>query len=182
MTDSSIDTHLTVSREALLQDGSDAAFRQMLHNLLAFSARLQQIRGQFAGYIGLSGPQYTILITVRQLQGDTGVGANAVAAHLSHSPAFVTAETGKMVKLGVLDKRPNPEDGRRVLLSVTERGAGLLRSLAPLQQEVNDQLFEPVTAENFDMLHRLAHDLNGSAEKALLLSDYLFQQSGEADR
>ncbi|MGI3171036.1 MarR family winged helix-turn-helix transcriptional regulator [Pseudooceanicola sp. C21-150M6] len=180
MTDSSINTRLTVSREALLQDGSDAAFRQMLHNLLAFSARLQQVRGQFAAYIGLSGPQYTILITVRQLQGEDGIGANAVATHLSHSPAFVTAETNKMVRLGVLDKRPNPEDGRRVLLTVTAKGEELLNSLAPLQQEINDQLFDPVTAENFDILRGLARDLNLSAEKAVLLSDYLLRSEDEA--
>lgn len=178
MTDNSINTRLTVSREDLLQDGSDAAFRTMLHNLLAFSARLQQIRGQFAAFIGLSGPQYTILITVRQLQGDAGVGANAVAAHLSHSPAFVTAETNKLAKLGVLNKWPNPEDGRRVILSVTDRGEELLKTLAPQQQEINDQLFEPVTAENFRMLETLARELNESAEKALLLSDYLLQSRG----
>lgn len=175
MTDSSIDTRPTVTRAALLQDGSDNAFRGMLHNLLAFSARLQQIRAQFAAHIGLTGPQYTILITVRQLQGQDGVGANAVASHLSHSPAFVTAETKKLASLGVLDKRPNPEDGRRVLMKVTGRGEELLRSLAPMQQDINDQLFEPVTEENFDVLRQLAADLNASAEKALLLSDYLLQ-------
>ncbi|WP_163851759.1 MarR family winged helix-turn-helix transcriptional regulator [Pseudooceanicola aestuarii] len=179
MTDTPTNTRLTVSRDDLLQDGNDVAFRQMLHNLLAFSARLQQIRGQFAGYIGLSGPQYTLLITVRQLQGEDGIGANAVATHLSHSPAFVTAETNKLVKLDVLNKRPNPTDGRRVLLSVTERGEELLRLLSPQQQEINDQLFEPVNATNFRILQDLARDLNNSAEKALLLSDYLLQQGGD---
>lgn len=166
---------LTVGNPVLLVDGSDAAFRQMLHNLLAFSGRLEQVRSRFAAFIGLSGPQYTILITIRQLQGDDGIGVRAVADHLAHSPAFVTMETNKLAKLGVIDKQPNPDDMRRVKLMVTKRGDDMLRSLAEVQREINDQLFEPVNGTNFDLLRQLARELRESAEKAVLLSDYLMQ-------
>jgi|AZIG01.1.fsa_nt_gi DNA-binding MarR family transcriptional regulator len=167
---------LTVSRDSLIVEGSDLAFREMLHNLLAFSVRLEQIRSRFAGYIGLSGPQYTILITIRQLHklGDVGVGR--VAEHLALTPTFVTNETKKLVKLGVLEKEPDPDDLRRVKLRVTALGEARLRDLAPVQRDINDQLFEPVTRENFEMLHDLAADLRHSAEKALLLSDYLTKE------
>lgn len=169
---------LTVTRDDLLEDGSDLAFRKMLHNLLAFSARLEQIRSRFGAYIGLSGPQYTILITTRQLQGADGVGVGAVAEHLAHSAAFVTAETNKLAKLGILNKVPHPEDRRRVRLSVTDRGIALLASLAKVQAEINDQLFEPVDAGNFELLQALSADLRGSAERALLMADYLLPPDG----
>ncbi|UYV36480.1 hypothetical protein N4R57_15935 [Rhodobacteraceae bacterium D3-12] len=169
---------LTVTRDDLLADGSDLAFRKMLHNLLAFSARLEQVRSRFGAYIGLTGPQYTILITTRQLQGAEGVGVGAVAEHLAHSAAFVTAETNKLAKLGILNKLPHPKDRRRVRLSVTERGLALLESLAKVQSEINDQLFEPVDAGNFDMLQTLSRDLRESAVKALLMADYLLPPDG----
>ncbi|MDK3018864.1 MarR family winged helix-turn-helix transcriptional regulator [Pseudodonghicola flavimaris] len=164
---------LTVSRGSLIVGGSDLAFREMLHNLLAFSVRLEQIRGRFAAHIGLTGPQYTILITIRQLQALGDVGVGRVAEHLALTPTFVTTETKKLVKLGVLEKQPDPQDLRRVKLRVTPLGEARLRDLAPVQREINDQLFEPVTPENFQVLHDLAAELRHSAERALLLSDYL---------
>lgn len=164
---------LTVSRDALIVDGSDLMFREMLHNLLAFSARLEQIRGGFANLIGLSGPQYTILITVQQLSqlGDVGVGH--VAEHLALTPAFVTKETKNLLKLGVLEKEPDPNDLRRVKLKVTRYGETKLQCLPKVQQQVNDQLFKAVTQDNFAMLHALSADLRNDAEKALSMLRFL---------
>lgn len=171
---------LTVSRDSLIVEGGDLAFREMLHNLLAFSVRLEQIRGRFASYIGLSGPQYTILITIRQLQklGDVGVGL--VAEHLALTPTFVTNETKKLVQLGVLEKQPDPADLRRVKLKVTAAGDARLHDLAPVQQQINDQLFEPITHENFEMLRDLSVELRLSAEKAIELSKRLAREEEES--
>ena len=49
-----IRAELTISRPQLMVDGSDRAFRQFLHDTLAFSARLQAVRGQLGAVIGLS--------------------------------------------------------------------------------------------------------------------------------
>ena len=167
---------LTISRGSLIVDGGDAGFRELLHNLLAFSARLEQVRGNFAAFIGLSGPQYTILITIRQLQEEGDVGVWRVAEHLALTPTFVTNETKKLAQMGLLEKKSDPDDLRRVKLRITPRGRSRLRDLAPLQRQVNDQLFEPVTEENFQTLRVLASELRQSAEKALLLSDKLAEQ------
>ncbi len=172
---------LTASRPALLgAQGDDAAFRRMLHNLLAFSARLEQVRARFAAFIGLTPPQYTILITIQHLQGGAGVGVRQVADHLALSPAFVTQETGRLVQAGVLDKRPSDEDRRRVILTVTAHGAELLRRLAPVQREINDQLFEPLSEETFGVMQTLAAELRDSAEQAVRLSDYLIAEGAGA--
>lgn len=167
---------LTVSRDALVVDGSDFAFREMLHNLLAFSVRLQQIRSRFAACIGLSGPQYTILITIRQLQSRGDVGIGHVADHLALTPTFVTNETKKLVDRGMVEKTPDPADLRRVKLRVTALGEDRLHDLVNVQQPVNDQLFEPVTSSNFAVLQSLASALRHSAEEALALSDRLTKE------
>jgi DNA-binding MarR family transcriptional regulator len=166
---------LTVSLSNLLDDGSDARFREMLHNLLAFAARLEGIRGRMGAMVGLSGSQYTVLISIRQLQGKTGIGVKALAGHLSLSGPFVTSETNKLIKLGLVSKRPNPEDARRVLLSITSEAAALLNGLAPVQREINDVLFEPLEDMDFDVICALAGGLRGSSERALMLTDYLLQ-------
>jgi hypothetical protein len=59
---------LTISRPELQIDGSDREFRGFVHGMLAFAARLEAVRSGFASLIGLTGIQYTILISVQHLQ------------------------------------------------------------------------------------------------------------------
>lgn len=162
---------LSVSRPELIVQESDGAFREMLHNLLAFSSRLEGVRGRFAGSVGLTGPQYTILITVRQLQAHGHVGVSQVADHLALTPTFVTMETKKLVALGLLEKSADPDDLRRVRLAVTREGEARLSRLAPFQRQVNDRLFAPLTIETFALLRGLSAELRQSAEAALGLAD-----------
>src|SRR5712675_755109 len=53
---------LTVSRAALLQGGRDDAFRDVIQDLVDFSSRLAQIRETLARQVGLSPPQYRLLM------------------------------------------------------------------------------------------------------------------------
>lgn len=163
----------TVSKSELLIDGKDIAFRHLVHDLLAFSARLEEVRSRFGARVGLTGIQYTILISVRYLGLNDGIGVKAVAEHLALSGAFVTIETIKLVKLGLLHKQPNKDDRRRVLLSLSQRGSALLDELAPVQQEVNDTLFNSFDRESFEKLSVFARNLREDSVKALLLADYL---------
>lgn len=166
---------VTVSRPELIVDGSDIHFRQMLHDLLAFSSRLQQVRGCFAAFIGLSGPQYTILITIHQLADRRDATVGSVAEHLALTPTFVAAETKKLASMGIVEKKQDPLDLRRVKLTVSDEGERLLHELAPVQRQINDALFSPVNEENFALLRALASSLRESAEDALALSDELLR-------
>jgi MarR family transcriptional regulator, organic hydroperoxide resistance regulator len=157
---------LTVTRPALLRGGGDRAFRDFVHDLLAFTARLQAIRDGFGAFVGLTGPQYTILISVAHLetQGDVYVGT--VAEHLHYSGAYVTIETGRLAGLGLISKRPSGGDRRRVCLAVTAAGRGLLSALAAEPARVNDILFGPLEAADFARMRTLLPALVESAEAA----------------
>jgi DNA-binding MarR family transcriptional regulator len=64
-------------------------------------------------------------------------------------------------------------DKRRVVLTTTPRGQQLLTRLAPIQQPVNDALFEPLTKEQFRDLAALVDPLVAAADRALALLEYL---------
>jgi len=164
---------LTVSRPELLINGDDGTFRHLVHDLLAFSSRLEAVREKFGSYLGLTGIQYTILVSVSHLQAQDGVGIKAIAAHLGLSGAFVTIETGKLIRQGLLTKRPNPSDRRRVLLQVSSQGEAQLAALAPMQREINDAIFDSLDSEGFGALATQAADLRKGADKALALANYL---------
>ncbi len=161
----------TVSRDALLQDGTDRAFRDFLHQLLAFSARLEAVRSGFARRLGLPGAAYTTLIGLSHLKRQMPeVGVKVLAEHLHVSPPSVTAEVNRLVQLRLVTKRNHPTDGRRVLLALTAKGEALLRQLQPVQAPVNDALFGALAPADFrrfgELLPRMVAD--GDAALALL--------------
>lgn len=170
---------LTVSLSDLVSGGSDNTFRTLVHGLLALGARLESVRSGFGTLIGLSGIQYTILISIGHLEIDSNVSVTRVARHLSLSGAFVTVETGKLIKLGLLTKQTDPKDRRRVCLRLTSKGLDLLASLAPAQRKVNDVLFEPIEAEQFPALRNLVDRLVKSGDQAVALLEYLTRRENE---
>ncbi len=171
---------LTVSRVALLEEGSDARFRQLIHRLLAYASTLEAIRAGLGGMIGLTGIQFTMLISIAHQQRDTGVGVKEVADHLNCSGAFVTIETGKLCALGLVEKRQNAGDKRRVLLTVTTRGRELLSGLAPAQRQVNDTLFASLDQASFEHMCKYAEDLATDARNAQALVEFLTESKTAA--
>lgn len=173
-----IRSEMTISRPQLMVDGSDGAFRQFLHDTLAFSARLQAVRGQLGAAIGLSGTQYTVLIAISHLSGtDEKIGVNQVAEHLHFSGAFITIEINKLVASGLVEKETDAEDRRRVILTITQKARALLNELAPVQRPVNDMLFRAMSAADFERNRKLMSDMVDAADEAIRLLDYNAQKA-----
>lgn len=164
---------LTVSNQDFLHGGNDDDFRRLVHSLLSFSARLQEVRNTFGAYLGLSGTQYTILTSIAHLGCAMGVGVIQVANHLGLSAAFITAEAKKLEQSGLIEKHTNLSDRRRVLMKVTSEGISQLASLAPIQRPTNDALFKALTNEDFDHLLRLCDGLMAGAKEAESLVKHL---------
>src|SRR5271154_1860435 len=115
---------LTVSRPELLAGGSDRDFRRLVHGLFGFLALHETVRAGHAARIELAGIEYTVLISIGHLTAEEGdVSVNRVAADLHLSGAFVTTVTNKLLKRGLIHKRPHPHDRRRVRLEVSEAGS-----------------------------------------------------------
>lgn len=167
---------LTTSRKALLTDGGDTQFRKMIYDFFALSSKLEAIRERFGTKIGINGRQYSILIAISHLQGKEGVGVNAVAEHLHLSGAFVTTEVNRLIELKLVEKETNPQDRRRVLLSVTPNGLAHLDALVSYQAPVNDALFDCLDRSDFLALSRILSGLLVCADKAQALQDYLDSQ------
>lgn len=157
----------TVSRAALLRDGSDARFRAMVYDLLTVAARMVMVRDRLAARIGVSGPQYSILMAIAHLEPRGGASVGAVAELLHVSGPFVTAETGKLVRAGLLDKRPNPRDRRAVVLAPTRAGRSLIDGLAPAIRAANDAFFAALDRTDFGRLATIAARLVATSEDAI---------------
>lgn len=171
---------MTTTREELLVDGSDDQFRELVHGLLAFSARHEKIRDGHARSIGLRGAQYTVLIAIAHLDEGDGVLTREVANHLSVTPTFVTMETSKLAEMGLIEKSRSPRDERATQLTVTAEGHDLLDRLAPLQRQCNDEEFSRLSAHEFHELRRLVRVLIANGDRTIALQKYLVSQSHDA--
>ncbi|MGH1426177.1 MAG: MarR family winged helix-turn-helix transcriptional regulator [Pseudooceanicola sp.] len=149
----------TVSLPRLMPDQSDRGFRQMMYDLTLVGSYIERIRGHFATTIGITAPQYNILMAVSHLGMEEGVEIGRVAQHLHVSSAFVTTEIRKLVEAGWVDKAPNPRDQRSVLLALTKKSKKTIGDLTDTIQEVNDHFFGVMSKAEFetfsDLLRRL---------------------------
>jgi DNA-binding MarR family transcriptional regulator len=158
---------LTVSRRALLESSGDKRFRQLVYDLLTISNRMTLVREHLGRRLTISGPQYSVLMAILQLQGENGVGVSALARLLHVSTAFIATETGKLVQAGYLTKRADPKDGRAVLLCLTTRGRSLIESSGDEIRAINDTFFGALNASTFVMLSKAMASLVLGSELAV---------------
>jgi DNA-binding MarR family transcriptional regulator len=155
----------TASRRELLDGGGDDRFRQLVYDLLTISVRMEAAREHLARRLGVSGPQYSVLMAIARFQGGHGVRVGTIAKALHVTSAFIATETGRLARLGLLSKAPNPKDRRGVLLALTPKGEAELAKLGPEIRAVNDEFFAPLDRPAFQALAATAATLVESSSK-----------------
>lgn len=168
---------LSVSKPQLLRNGSDDDFRQLVHNLLIFSETLQSIRAGFGALLGVSGIHYTLMMSIAHLNEGKGTGVKQLADHLNLSGAFVTNEINSLVEMLLVSKKPNLEDRRRVILTLTPNGKAGITRISPFFTQVNDALFSSLTQEDFTRLTQFALQLRKDSKKAFSMLNTIIEHS-----
>jgi MarR family transcriptional regulator, organic hydroperoxide resistance regulator len=133
---------LSISLEAFLKDGTDREFRHLINSLLSFSALMTRHREYYASYIGVTGPQYTMITLIAEARFAT-VGDVAEKMHVASQ--FVTAEINKLIGQNIVEKTPNETDRRSMHLRLTPKGQNLLRELGPIRRESNNLVYGSLT-------------------------------------
>ena len=115
-----------------------ANFRYTLRRFLKFSE-------QAASTVGLTPQQHQALLFVRSCQGrDVSVGD--LAEWLQIQPHSAAELSLRLESAGLFERRQDPGDRRRTLLSLNERGSGLLERLTEVHRSEYQRLREPVRA------------------------------------
>ena len=113
----------TASQAALLENGSDDRFRRLVYDLLTIANRMTTVREHLGARMGISAPQYSLLMAVGQFQGARGVGVTAIAKVLHVSSAFVATESNKLALGRVARQTRQPEGWPRGAVEPHARGA-----------------------------------------------------------
>ena len=91
------------------------------------AALRELMRPAFEG-TDITGEQYGLLGVVHFFPDRT---PTELAAALGLPPTTVSRLVASFVEEGLAERRPNPADGRSYLLRATERGSGIVETIAP---------------------------------------------------
>jgi DNA-binding MarR family transcriptional regulator len=128
---------------------------------------MEMVRKHLGRRMGITGPQYSVIVAVAHLQGSRGISVGALAQALHVSSAFIASEAGKLARRRLLLKRTNPLDRRGVLLSVAPAGRLAVDRVSSEIRAVNDLFFGALDAAAFAALSAAASALIDSSSKAV---------------
>jgi DNA-binding MarR family transcriptional regulator len=92
---------------------------RFMQRLWSLAHALQVASRRMMRELGVTGPQRLV---VRTIGRTPGISPREVAAALELHPSTLTGVLARLARDGLIDRRPDPEDGRRAQLWLTEAG------------------------------------------------------------
>src|SRR5215475_3007715 len=140
--------------------------RRFTWSVAAIGVHLEELRYFWAKTLGVSGPQWMILMALADLDQGDGVPVNVVSKKLHVDSSFVTTQSKLLEKKGFLRRKTSAEDARVVQMSLTDKTYKHLANLASQQDTLNEFIFAEFSGTELeDFTARLA-SLQGRLEKA----------------
>jgi MarR family transcriptional regulator, organic hydroperoxide resistance regulator len=115
--------------------------RQFGWEIAAIDVHLQDLRNFWAKTIGVSGPQWTILTALSELDTGEGVPVNVVSKMLHVDPSFVTTQSKLLEKKGFVRRKTSGGDARVVQMSLTDKSCKHIAGVADQQENLNGFIF-----------------------------------------
>jgi DNA-binding MarR family transcriptional regulator len=148
---------------------------------IAITARLARVQAVlsprletvFARY-GMRGADFAVIATLIRL-ADESVSQRQLASELGLSAGTVSLRIDRLVQRGLAERRPDPDDGRGALVSVTDRGRELFEACAPEHlanaHELLAGLSEPERDQLGHLLGKLLYTLEDPGPNDSLAND-----------
>ena len=115
--------------------------RRFAWEIAAINVHLQEIRYFWAKTLGVSGPQWMILMALADLDQGEGVPVKVVSKMLHVDPSFVTTQSKMLEKKGFMRRKTSADDARVVQMSLTDKTYKHIAALASQQEELNNFIF-----------------------------------------
>lgn len=119
------------------------------------------IRLQFWDDRGLTMPQLRIMFLL--LEND-GQSAGELAAAMRVTPATMTGLADRLARQQLIERQPDPRDGRLVRLFLTATGRGTVQAVEVASRAYLDKVFERMGDEAVDRLVEALREFAHAAE------------------
>lgn len=142
--------------------------RRFTWEIASISVHLEELRQFWARTLGVSGPQWMIIMALADLDKGEGVPVNAVSKLLHVDSSFVTTQSKLLEKKGFVRRKASTADARIVNMSLTDRTYKHLASLASQQEALNEFIFSEFSASEVNELTVKLAALKKRLEKACM--------------
>jgi MarR family transcriptional regulator, organic hydroperoxide resistance regulator len=117
------------------------SIERLLWDITSVSTHFDQIREYWAKALDITASQWMILSAITDLDQGEGVSVKDVSAKLHVDPSFVTTQSKILKREGLLHRRTSNEDARVVLMSLSFKAYGKIRSLRTRQNALQEFIF-----------------------------------------
>ncbi|MCS3765860.1 MULTISPECIES: MarR family winged helix-turn-helix transcriptional regulator [Bradyrhizobium] len=136
------------------KDQLDRAVRDFIWNIVEIHSQLEEIHKGWAEMMGISEPQWLMLMAIGELDQGRGVSGIAVANKLRIHPAFVTTQTKKLEEAGFLSRVTSPDDARFLQISLTQKALAEIANLSKKREALNSTMFAGLDEASLDYLNK----------------------------
>ncbi|UVO30548.1 MarR family winged helix-turn-helix transcriptional regulator [Bradyrhizobium arachidis] len=132
----------------------DRAVSEFIWNIVEVNSQLEEIHKTWAQLLGITEPQWLILMAVDELDEGRGVSGIAVANKLRIHPAFVTNQTKKLEAMELLSRVTSPDDARYLRISLTQKAQAEIRKLSIKRQSLNATMLDGLDEESLHYVNK----------------------------
>jgi MarR family transcriptional regulator, organic hydroperoxide resistance regulator len=157
----------TVSMNHSARKNQDV-IRRFTWEIASISVYLEELRHFWAKTLGISGPQWMIVMALADLDEGEGVPVNAVSKMLHVDPSFVTTQSKLLEKKGLVRRKTSTADARIVNMSLSDKTYKHLANLASQQEALNEFIFSEFSAGEINELTGKLAALKKRLEKACM--------------
>jgi DNA-binding MarR family transcriptional regulator len=143
--------------------------RQFVWDIASINVHIDEIRHFWAKELGISGPQWMILMAIGDLDRGKGVAVKDVSAMLHVDPSFVTTQSKMLEKNGFLRRIPSTEDARVVLMSLSDKASKKIALLSARRENLSAFVFSGFDEASLKDISDQLSALKGRLEKATLM-------------
>src|SRR4030081_3591587 len=143
--------------------------RRFAWEIVSINVHLQEIRYFWAKTLGISGPQWMILMALADLDEGGGVPVKVVSKMLHVDSSFVTTQSKMLEKKGFVRRKTSADDARIVEMSLTDKSHKHMANLASQQEALNEFIFAEFSDRELAEFTGKLASLKNRLEKACLM-------------
>lgn len=142
------------------------AFNRFIWDVVSINSHIEDIHEEWAQRLGLTGPQWLILMAIRELDTGGGVSGVDIATKLHFHQAFVTPQTKILEKADYISRSTSKADARFVLMALTAKAQRDIEGLEALRRQVNAMMFSGLDETAVQSILELLSQLRLNSERA----------------
>jgi DNA-binding MarR family transcriptional regulator len=120
---------------------------EITKRIMVLAGELEALTRRELPAFGLTGAEFDVLATLRRSGRPYRLKPNELSKSLLLSSGGTSNVVNHLVSEGLVERQPDPDDGRSTLISLTAKGVALAEDALRATSAAHDELFDTVPPE-----------------------------------